>query len=171
MSGLAAPEEWRSVPGRQGEYDVSNLGRIRSLDRYVRCPLNGRRLFPGKVLKGHASKNGYPVVNISGRVLYIHRLIAEAFLPNWSPHLHVNHIDHNRANNRLDNLEMVTREGNMGHAARAGRLAQKLTADDVLAIRAMRDVGWKQATLAARFGVSQVCISHVGLRKIWAHVQ
>ena len=105
-------EIWKDIPDFEGLYQVSDKGRVRSLDRKVWN--GGKGVFyslKGKVIKqfnnrGYRyvplSKNGKPT-NVS-----VHRLVAEAFLPNSEKLTHVNHKDENKKNNRLENLEWCT---------------------------------------------------------------
>lgn len=66
-------------------------------------------------------KTGYMVVNLKGKIKYVHRLVAETFLSNWDPGLEVNHKNLMRFDNCLDNLEMVTPSQNQFHANRSGK--------------------------------------------------
>ena len=105
-------EEWRPIAGHEDHYEVSNLGRVRSL--------------PDRILKPQTNNRGYLYVYLKfgGRgKSYIHRLVAEAFVHNCNPDVNtvVNHIDFNPKNNREDNLEWTTGKGNVHHSLRAGR--------------------------------------------------
>lgn len=105
-------EVWKSIPGYEGVYEVSNLGRVRSLDRYVRCRGNGRRLFRGRVLSGKYDRDGYHLVslNLEGKefTAKAHRLVLLAFVgPCPSGHV-VRHLDGDPGNNSLDNLAYGT---------------------------------------------------------------
>lgn len=105
-------EEWRPIAGHEKHYEVSNLGRVRST--------------PGRVLKLQTNNHGYLYVYLKfgGRgKSYIHRLVAEAFVPNSDPAKNtvVNHIDFNPQNNRADNLEWTTDKGNVHHSIKSGR--------------------------------------------------
>jgi hypothetical protein len=100
-------EIWKSVPNYIG-YEVSSLGRVRSLDR---ISVSGYRL-KGKVLKQSVSGTGYIVVGLNANTKYVHQLVAMAFLGHepCGYKVEVNHIDENKCNNRLDNLEVLTQE-------------------------------------------------------------
>ena len=103
-------EIWRPVKGFEGYYEVSNLGRVRSIDRVVVDTVrNCERLLKGKVLIQRDHSNGYKVVMFCKEHKlynkYIHRLVAEAFLPNPDNLRQVNHKDEVKSNNRVDNLE------------------------------------------------------------------
>lgn len=114
-------EIWKPIPGYEGLYEASNLGNIKSLERNV---YNGVsiHILRMRILKPIPNGNGYYSVylrkdNASHRV-YIHRLIAKTFISNDDPSLQVNHIDGNRANNQLSNLEWVTQSENHFHRYR-----------------------------------------------------
>lgn len=114
-------EEWRPIKGLEDAYEVSNLGRVRSLDRFVRNPGNrsGGCRQKGKTLKACAAKNGYCVVNVGrSRTQYVHRLVTEAFIGKIPHGMTVNHKDGNKNNNNVENLEIVTYSENHLHAFR-----------------------------------------------------
>ena len=108
-----ANEEWRAIKGYEGLYEVSNLGRVRSLDRYIdaisRYGTPMHRFCRGCILKESKHKKGYRFVRLcnSGdcKNQSIHRLVAQAFIPNPDNIPQVNHKDENKDNNRADNLE------------------------------------------------------------------
>jgi len=109
-------EEWRSVVGYEGLYEVSNMGRVRSLKE---C--RGK----SNIILKHNINNGYSHIdlykNSSRQHSKIHRLVAQAFIPNPENKYDVNHIDSNRSNNIISNLEWVTRKENMEHCIKMGR--------------------------------------------------
>lgn len=120
-------EMWKPVylePYNQ-KYMVSSFGRVKSVDLYVNyrevhSRKISKRLYPGKILKG-AVTNGYKIVSLqmNGKTkqIYVHRLVAFAFVDGYKPGLVVNHIDENRLNNCFQNLEWVTQKynANYGH--------------------------------------------------------
>ena len=106
-------EIWRPYP----DYDfiqASNLGRVRTKDRYVRGRNGSKRLIKSRVLKQRDNGLGYMLITFraNGKIvtLLIHRVVAICFLPNPDNLPEVNHIDCDRANNRLENLEWCTRQ-------------------------------------------------------------
>lgn len=113
-------ETWKNIDGHPG-YQVSNIGRVKSLDRTIPVPPNKTRFAAGRVLKPCDDSHGYATVQL-GRTTrrYVHRLVAEAFVHNTKQREQVNHIDGNPKNNRSDNLEWVTRTENLRHALHIG---------------------------------------------------
>lgn len=115
-------EEFRDIDFLLGEYKVSNYGRIKSLkkSKIMKC----YEMKIDKYQQGRESTTGnyYLIVHI-GSAKYkidkhfsIHRLVAQAFLNNYSDDLQVNHIDGKKNNNRIDNIEMATPSDNMKHS-------------------------------------------------------
>lgn len=112
---------WRPIAGYEERYEVSNEGKIRSIDIYVNCRGGKKRLSKGRIKPIHANNRGYLTVNLcmdnnTTRYL-VHRLVAEAFVPNIYNKPQVNHIDGDNTNNRADNLEWVTDNENKAHSS------------------------------------------------------
>lgn len=109
-------EIWNPISGYDGLYEVSNLGRVRSLDRYEKQKSGVIRPRKGRIMILLPKKTGYLSVRLSknGRVrdISVHRLVAEAFLPNPNNLPCINHKDLNRKNNCVDNLEWCSYEYN-----------------------------------------------------------
>ena len=173
-------ESWKPVVGFEGLYEVSDLGRVRSLDRKVLH--KGKPSFrAGSVLKPWISTNGYARVHLSGRTFAVHRLVLGAFTgdpPKDRPF--GNHIDSNRLNNSLHNLEYCSARENTAHARQHGRLCMArgrkalLSPEDVRKIR--RELGpnpmscTAHKALGARYGVSAGTIRNVMVSPAWAHI-
>ena len=121
--GRMAHEEWRDVVGYEGYYQVSNLGRVRSLTRNI---FNGKVFVTktGKMMRVTVGKNRYCRVTLTKDAKqtqwYVHRLVAIAFLPNPDNLPEVDHIDANPSNNCLENLRWVTKQENMSHITELG---------------------------------------------------
>ena len=123
-------EEWRPVKGFEGYYEVSNQGRVRSLDNYRRvCDVNGvehMRFVKGVVRKLQLLPNGYVSVSLKSmgkhRRFNVHRLIAETFIPNPHNLPEVNHKDEDKSNNRVDNLEWCDRLYNANYGTGRQRM-------------------------------------------------
>lgn len=102
-------EIWKDIKGYEGLYQVSNLGRVRSLDRVV-VDKNGRKLhYSGKIMTQNKTVDGYPNISLgtydNKKTITIHRLVAEAFIPNPLNLPQVNHKDEDITNNVWTNLE------------------------------------------------------------------
>ncbi len=116
--GVIMQEIWKDIPSFEGKYQVSNFGNVKSLN-YLRT--NTPRL-----LKQNNHKDGYKLIGLSnektGKKKYftVHRLVAQAFIPNPENKATVNHIDGNKANNHVSNLEWATPQENMIHSFKIG---------------------------------------------------
>ena len=112
-------EIWRPIEGYEGLYEVSNLGRVRSLDRFF------YRLHKGKVLSPTKDRYGYLTVTLNyngkSKTIKIHRLVAQAFLPNPDNLPQVNHKDEVKSNNCVDNLEWCSAKYNVNFGTRQER--------------------------------------------------
>ena len=113
-------EIWKDVKGYEGIYQVSNTGLVRSIDR-----VNSRGAkIKGRVLAQAEGKGGYKVVCLSkegkAKEGKVHRLVAQAFIENLGDLPQVNHIDGDKENNEVENLEWVTAKRNIEHAHETG---------------------------------------------------
>lgn len=121
----SSTEYWEKIPYLENYY-ASNLGRIKSMPRWVKKGTS-TRFIPEKILKPIKTKSGYLVVNITlpkRKQYLVHRLIAITFLGDCD--LHINHIDCDKTNNKVLNLEFVTPKQNILHSIREGRNGQML---------------------------------------------
>lgn len=102
------PEEWRDIPGYEGAYQVSDQGRVRSLDRYVLAGVDGRRLLRGKPMSISPDKDGYQKVTLyssgQGKTFRVHRLVLKSFVGPCPEGMEACHGNGGRSDNRLDNL-------------------------------------------------------------------
>lgn len=160
-------ERWKAVESTP--YEVSSLGQVR----------RGAR-----VLKQWASDQGYMLIRLSEprRVARVHRLVAEAFLPNPAGKPFVNHLDCDRANNRAENLEWCTQLENLKHSANLGRMQRDywrgrrspnaaLSDAQVLEIRriyAEGNTSWE--TLGRLFEVSKRAVGRIVNGETYANV-
>ena len=109
---LALPYEiWRDIKGYEGLYQVSNYGRVKSLERYVKYPNGNGRLIKSKLLKLNPNEDGYLQVCLckdeTEKHFLVHRLVAEAFIPNPENKPEIDHINRIRTDNRFCNLKWV----------------------------------------------------------------
>ena len=108
-------EIWKDIKDYEGLYQASNLGRV-------------KRITTGRVLKPLKHANGYLMVKLSkNSIVYtktVHRLVAEAFIPNPEHKSEINHIDENKTNNNVSNLEWMTRKENINHGTRTERVSK-----------------------------------------------
>lgn len=119
-------EEWKDIKGFENTHQISNMGRIRTKDRYV---YNGKRFIAGKVIKPILCTNGYYEIHlwVNGKrtARLLHRTVAEAFIPNPYNFPEINHKDENIANNCADNLEWCTSKYNANYGTRNIRMVKE----------------------------------------------
>lgn len=175
---LSTPlEEWRPVVGYEGWYEVSNLGRVKRIGA-------GRGAVPGRTYRGHVGGWGYRIIRLNqdshGQRFPVHTLVAEAFLGSRPEGHEINHRDGNKANNRVANLEWVTRSQNNRHAIRTGlrpALAckgiqhgmAKLSEPQVHEIRRLRH-RITQRAIADHFHISKDMVWRIQNRWNWQHI-
>ncbi|MGH9884849.1 MAG: NUMOD4 motif-containing HNH endonuclease [bacterium] len=166
-------ETWRAVPGFEGFYSVSTMGRVRR-DRKTTSTQAGR------ILRAVDRGNGYPFVQLcrdgSRRSESVHRIVAAAFLGPCPPGCEVNHINGMKADPRVVNLEYATSSSNQVHAFRTGlqscageRNGQaKLTPAIVLEIRSSATGRrGERVAFARRYGVNEATIRDILSRRTW----
>ncbi|OQA35782.1 MAG: NUMOD4 motif protein [Candidatus Dependentiae bacterium ADurb.Bin331] len=178
-------EIWKEIPGFEGRYKASNLGRIKSVERIVIERRTGtHRIKKAIILRPAIDNLGYQKIRLykqhgNSKTYRVHRVILSTF--KGSQILECNHIDGNKLNNRIENLVYCARVENMKHARKSGlvkniekgsqRYNSKLKEVDVINIRKL--IKNKKASckeLALRFQVSYRCIKQIVLRKSWKHV-
>lgn len=114
------PEIWKKIDYLENRYEISNYGRLKSVDFYDLW----NRFRKGRILKIGLDRRGYPRARISihdkKKSLRIHQLVARAFIENPNKLPEVNHIDGVKTNNFYKNLEWITSSGNQKHAIKMG---------------------------------------------------
>lgn len=174
-----AGEIWRPVVGYEGLYEVSNLARVRSLERMA-YRKNGTPLrFKGGLKKITTTSAGYFWTRLtrdgkSGNIL-LHVMVARAFIPNPDDRPEVNHLDLNPKNCVQGNLEWATHKRNIEHARDGGRLNGytnpkrrfKLQPEQVAEIRAALKRNEKKQSIADRHGISRALVRQISNNTVW----
>ena len=112
-------EVWKDIKGYEGHYQVSNLGRVRSLSFK-----SATRFSKGGVLTVMKDRLGYMCVNLSRKTFKVHRLVAIAFIDNPNGFRCVNHKDEDKTNNKVENLEWCSYKYNNNYGTRNARISQ-----------------------------------------------
>lgn len=163
--------EWRSIAGWEGQYEVSNTGRVRNV-------LTGRLFHVNANSKGYVHVSLYRRKPERPKTYKVHRLVAEAFLPNPDGLEQVNHKDLNKLNNAVANLEWVSHKDNQAHAYANGvydavlseERRRKLTPEDVVALRARREAGESYRSIGADLGLNHTTVSRIARGATWPTV-
>jgi len=181
-------EVWKDVIGYEGRYQVSNLGNVKSLNRTIKYVVGDKKrtkISKSKNLiriyvNGYCRVRLYSVGSIKPKLIYIHRLVASAFLYNLENKPQVNHKNMVRDDNRVENLEWCTSSENNKHSYDNSNRSRpigeksnggKLKEVDVLKIRSI--ISEKSMTIkemALLFNVDRMTISHIKHRKSWTHI-
>lgn len=175
-------EVWKDIQGLEGCYQVSNMGRVRSVSRIVRAGKNKQRRTSGRVLTPWKTRHGYLQVNLgrNGKAA-IHRLVARAFIANPDNYPDVNHKDENKANNIASNLEWCNHSYNALYGTCQEKLLKYKNTPVEMVDRATHKVlrVFESMKIAMQeTGVNKVTISAVcrGIRKtgggyIWRYAE
>lgn len=120
--------EWKEIEGYEGYYEVNNTGEIRSVERMI-IDVNGKQYHrKSQVLRKQISKDGYykVVLNKDGKskTFLLHRLVAQAFIPNPDKLPQINHKDENRLNNNIENLEWCDPKYNCNYGTHKQKLSE-----------------------------------------------
>jgi DNA-directed RNA polymerase specialized sigma subunit len=169
-------EEWRDIPFTDKRYQVSNYGRVKS---FCYDQVNGRIVKPGNI------KGFYNVsLRVKGkkRSYLVHKLTAELFIPKENDLQDVViHLDWNKTNNHVDNLQWVTKEESYRRMhkvlqearKKAGKIvtSSKLTPEDVKVLKGLLQKGVKQNLIAKLFAISEMQVSRIARNENWAEVE
>jgi len=176
-------ERWVDIKGYEGQYQVSNRGRVKRLEHYTKA-WNGykdcKRKLSEMLMKLVDDKDGYKVVGLKGKMFRVHRLVGFAFLRRKKGSTQINHKNGIKNDNRVENLEFVTPTENYNHAYDTGlnkgpigsiNGASVLDEMDVLFIKKLLEGGmYLQKDIAKRLGVSPSTISAIKNGRLWSHL-
>lgn len=177
-------EEWRNVIGGEGSYIVSSLGKIISLERKTTCFYKNGRTTTLPVHKKdmiyYIDPDGYERCHLKldgiKKTLAVHRIVAIAFIPNPENKPLINHIDGNKSNNNIENLEWVTASENTRHAERIGLVthtpqkSNKTNREDVVEIIRLYNSGVSRRDIQKLFKVTLTQIINITVGKSWSHI-
>ena len=162
------PEIWKPVPGYEGKYEVSDQGRVRSLDRQCVGKDNRSELHRGKILNpAKTIRGGYLDVSLRDgekrKHRTVHSLVAEVFIGERPKGCDVMHLNGDRTDNRANNLRYGTRKENLNQTYEYGgkQASGKLSVADVKAIRSRIQSGERLAEIAEYYGVHRAAIYHI----------
>lgn len=124
-------EEWRAIAGFEGRYEVSNFGRVKSLKRMRSGKHGAPTPIPERIMKPSFDRHGYLKVclrNEHGATNHsVHQLVAKAFIPNPNRYQQINHIDEDKTNNHVSNLEWCTPRYNCTYGTRLKRCSKRIS--------------------------------------------
>jgi len=178
-------EVWKSVVGFEGIYEVSNLSRVRSVDRFVEyrsdAKKSGGKFIRGVLMSPRKNRSGHWNVSLARNNKYvkrcIHRIMAEAHIPNPNDLPCALHIDDDKNNNHISNIYWGTHAQNGKDMIENGTVSRgskhkpsKLTEEQVLDIRKCLEKGDSGEVIAERYNVEKSTISCIKNRKTWKHI-
>lgn len=175
--GVNMKENWKPIKGYEGLYEVSNFGRIRSLDRIDSLG----RIKKGQELKPNFDgRKNYLHVNLSKngkkKSVQVHTLVANAFCNNPNKYNEINHIDECKTNNRAENLEWCTRSYNNSYGTlKDSKLGEKNPQNKIDKSAALyikrnykpRDKKFGAIPLAKKYGISESHVCHIASSERW----
>lgn len=176
-------EIWKPVLNYEGLYEISNLGRLKSLDRRAKKKDGSLGFKPEKIFKRTIIKNkNYRQYNLTknkkANLHYAHRLVATAFIPNPENKPQVNHLDGIKDNNKVENLEWCTCSENIKHSHRLGLSSNKgkslgksnLSPHIVAEIKFLLRKGVSVRELSEKFNTSKSNIYSIKAGRVWSNI-
>ena len=156
-------EIWKDIEGFENLYQVSNLGRVKSLSHIVEKSDGSIQTYKEKVLHLGSMTSGYNFAGLTKNKICknysVHRLVAKTFIPNPNNYKDVNHKDGNKKNNRIDNLEWCSRSYNLKHALDIGLVKNQC--------KICRRVIVKHDEKIVTFETMKDCAAYFGFKKGW----
>ena len=175
-------ENWKAVPGHEGVYEVSDHGRVKSLNRTILVTRKGRKIrrrFPGQMISIHTDKRGYQRLCLQKagevRPVQVSWIVMEAFVGPRPPGQVVRHLDDNKSNNRLSNLAYGTVADNAEDARRNGTLniGEKHARSKINSVmaRIIYRIGLRMTAkeIAGVFGIHHGTVYNIRRGACWAH--
>jgi hypothetical protein len=180
-------ENWQNIPNFESYYQVSNLGRVRGLDRIIIDKNGKKKRIKGQIIKPQYATNGYlfirPCKNGIKSNFLLHRIVAQMFISNPQNKQEINHKDFNKTNNVFTNLEWCTHSENHKHLFHKGIRNKyfinntgsnngrtRLTEDKVKQIKILLLNGKKHKDIAKLYDVSKSVVDQISSGKNWKHV-
>jgi hypothetical protein len=180
-------EIWKDIAGYEGYYQVSNLGRVKSLDRIIPHKRHITHHLKGKICKGKIIKaGGYVVVSLGknnqGKWIKVHQIVAKTFIPNPENKHEIDHINAIPTDNRVENLRWATRLENANNPITKTSIAKskignkcrmklnKLDYKKVSEIRILLSKGDKRgymSDIARKYGVTPTTVWNIKINRIW----
>lgn len=185
LVGFSVMEIWKGIKGYEQYYQVSNLGRVRTISRLIKRNGKGDFILKARILKQQVSTKGYWNVRVCvdsvQKTLSVHRQIGFAFIPNPENKPQINHKNTIKSDNSITNLEWVTNAENQAHAIRMGITKDKslgekngratLTESDVRDIRYAIYKGVARKFLPQVYNLKYTTICKVVTGELWGHVE
>lgn len=173
-------EIWKDIEGFEGAYMASNFGNIKSVERLKKDTVGRKRVFPEKQITKIVNVKGYYQVNLyknKNHTKTVARIVAKLFVPNPHNKPQVNHIDGNKQNNHVSNLEWVTAMENITHSIETGlkRIARgeqrplttHLKEKDIHEIRLSKSM---KKDIAKQYNISIATVWNIRTHKTWKHI-